>query len=60
MQLVFIGAILAHIASNSKPLFVALGSENSKKRTINFLFVFSILLFIMAAGMIVYYVRCSL
>jgi succinate dehydrogenase/fumarate reductase cytochrome b subunit len=60
MQLVFIGAILTHIAGNSKPLFVALGNENSEKRTTNFLFVFSILLFIMAAGMIVYYVRCSL
>lgn len=57
VQLLLTAAIAVHVISNVKPMLIALGIPDLKRRAGDILAVLSVLLLFMAFAMIVYYIR---
>ena len=56
-QLLLIASIAVHVITNVRPALIAFGVKRLKPRAQDILFVLSVLLLIMAAAFIVYYIR---
>ena len=56
-QLLLVLAVAVHVITNVKPVLIAFGIRSLKDRAVDILFVLSVLLVLMAAAFIVYYIR---
>lgn len=56
-QLLLVASIAVHVITNVKPMLIAFGIRSLRPRAQDILFVLSVLLCLMAAAFIVYYIR---
>ena len=57
VQLLLVIALALHVLMNVKPLLISFGIRSLRERAFDILFVLSILLLVMAAGFVIYYLR---
>ncbi len=56
-QILFIAALGTHVVSNAKPMLISFGIKSLRPRTADILIVLSVLLFCMAAAIVIYYLK---
>ena len=57
LQILFVAALAVHIISNAKPLLITFGIKSFKSRAAEIIIIMSVILVVMAAGFVVYWVR---
>ena len=56
-QILLVITIAVHVISNAKPILISFGIRRLKERAADILFVLSVLLLLMGAAIVVYYIR---
>ncbi len=60
LSVLLVATLAVHVLANMEPLMVSLGVGPSRERAGDLVFVLAVLLLVMAAGFVVYYLRWSL